>query len=119
MTLQEASRHFHVEMETLDFYKDNGLLKGPKTDDGCTEYPEAELQRALQLRFLLKAGMNLDTFKQLLHLMNGKTHTEAEQVQILRKCRYQLLEEIHGKQQWLDQVDYLIHEIKSRKVKEG
>lgn len=119
MTLQEASRRFHIKMETLDFYKANGLLKGTKTDDGDTDYQEAELRRAVQLHFLLSAGMDLDALKRLIALMNAKGNTDAEQVRILRKCRYQLLEEIHGKQQSLDQVDYLIHEIKGRKVKGG
>lgn len=41
---------------------------------------------------------------------NGKT--KEEQIRILRKRRAQLLNEIHGKQQLLDQLDYMIHEIK-------
>lgn len=30
------------------------------------------------------------------------------QIRMLRKCRYQLLDEIHGKQQSLDEIDYII-----------
>lgn len=41
---------------------------------------------------------------------NGKT--KEEQIRILRKRRAQLLDEIHGKQQLLDQLDYMIHEMK-------
>jgi uncharacterized protein YdcH (DUF465 family) len=41
---------------------------------------------------------------------NGKT--KEEQIRILRKSRLQLLDEIHSKQQLLDQLDYMIHEIK-------
>lgn len=38
--------------------------------------------------------------------------TKEEQIRILRKSRLQLLDEIHSKQQLLDQLDYMIHEIK-------
>ena len=41
---------------------------------------------------------------------NGKT--KEEQIRILRKSRAQLLDEIHSKQQLLDQLDYMIHEIR-------
>lgn len=41
---------------------------------------------------------------------SGKT--KDDQIRILRKNRLQLLDEIHSKQQLLDQLDYMIHEIK-------
>ncbi|BCI60807.1 MerR family transcriptional regulator [Solibaculum mannosilyticum] len=119
MTLQEASKCLNLKIETLNFYENNGLLKGAKSDDDSTDYQETELRRTIQFHFLLKAGMDLNTLKHLITLMNAKSNTDADQVRILRKCRYQLLEEIHEKQQLLDQVDYLIHEINGRKVKGG
>ena len=63
--------------------------------------------------------MGPDAVKQLLVLMDAKTDTDAEQVRLLRRCRYRLLDEIHEKQQSLDQVDYLIREIRDRKTKGG
>ena len=41
---------------------------------------------------------------------NGRTR--EEKIRILRKNRAQLLEEIHGKQQLLDQLDYMLYEMK-------
>ena len=38
--------------------------------------------------------------------------TKEDQIRILIKSRLQLLDEIHSKQQLLDQLDYMIHEIK-------
>lgn len=43
---------------------------------------------------------------------NGKT--KEEQITIIRKCRAQLLDEIHGKQQLLDRLDYMLYQIKER-----
>lgn len=38
--------------------------------------------------------------------------SREEQIRCLRKIRCQLLEQIHRKQQLLDQVDYLLYEMK-------
>ena len=117
MTIQEASRRLHIKMETLHFYLENGLLEGTKTGDGTFDFKEEDLQLAVQFRFLLKSGMDIETLQHLVQLMEAKMDTTSEQVKLLRKCRYQLLEEIHGKQQCLDQLDYYIHEIKQKRTK--
>ena len=44
--------------------------------------------------------------------INKKTESREEQIRILRKQRYRLLEEIHCKQQSLDELDYMIDKIK-------
>ena len=93
MTIQEASIRFQIEPETLQFYLENELLTGTRTEDGIPDYKEENLQRAVQL------------------------DTTSQQVKLLRKFRYQLLEEIHGKQQCLDQLDYFIHEIQQKQTK--
>ena len=43
-------------------------------------------------------------------MKNGKT--KEEKIRLLRKSRGQLLDEIHDKQQLLDQLDYMIYEMK-------
>ena len=114
MTVQEASRRFHINMETLQFCLKNGLLEEVKAEDEICDYKEEDLRRAMQFHFLLRAGMDMKTLKRLMQLMETKMDTTVEQVKILRKCRYRLLEEIHEKQQCLDQLDYFIHEIKQK-----
>lgn len=37
------------------------------------------------------------------------------QIKMLRKCRFQLLDEIHEKQQSLDEIDYMICKMKKQK----
>ena len=41
---------------------------------------------------------------------NGKT--KEERIRILWKNKAQLLDEIHGRQQLLDQLDYMLYEMK-------
>lgn len=52
------------------------------------------------------------TLEEITKQIRGNGKTKEEQIRILRKRRAQLLDEIHGKQQLLDQLDYMIHEIK-------
>ena len=56
---------------------------------------------------LMKAGLNeeeIDTISQC--------GNEEQQIKLLRKYRFKLLDEIHSKQQSLDEIDYIICNIK-------
>ena len=112
MTLQEASERFHVSLAVLQQYEEAGLLGCPENASGQPDYQDAELERASKLCTLTGAGIDLDTLKRFAALLDQDKDTRAEQIRLLRKRRYQLLEEIHEKQQALDQLDYLIHKIK-------
>jgi len=115
MTLTEASRRFHISMEKLKTYEENGLLEHQALADGSFDYTETELRRAGLIHFLLKSGMSMDVLKKYLRLLNDKTESKEEQIRILRKQRYQLLDDIHDKQQTLDELDYMIQEVKKKK----
>ena len=114
MTLPEASRCFQISIEELQFYEKNGFLKGRKAKDGGTDYLEEDLQNIGKFHFLHTAGMDADSLKQFIRLLEKGEDTREEQIRILRKFRFRLLEAIHVKQQKLDQVDYFIHEIKEQ-----
>lgn len=55
------------------------------------------------------------TLEEITKLVKEHGKTEEEQIRILRKSRSQLLDEIHSKQQLLDQLDYMIHEVRHHK----
>ncbi|MDO4303058.1 MAG: hypothetical protein Q4D94_04025 [Bacillota bacterium] len=55
------------------------------------------------------------TLEEVMKQISGKGKTKEEQIKILRRNRMQLLDEIHCKQQLLDQLDYMIHEVKHHK----
>ncbi|WP_314724569.1 hypothetical protein [Enterocloster bolteae] len=52
------------------------------------------------------------TLGEIEKLLNEKEKTKEERIRIIRKERGRLLEEIHGKQQQLDRLDYMLHEMK-------
>ena len=59
---------------------------------------------------LSKAGFSKEQIEEI----TGCDDKEV-QIRMLRKCRYQLLDEIHGKQQSLDEIDYIICKMKEQK----
>lgn len=56
---------------------------------------------------LANAGLSKEEINKI-----SECEDRGRQIQMLRKCRYQLLEEIHGKQQSLDAIDYMISKMK-------
>lgn len=54
------------------------------------------------------------TLEEITKQIEKDGNTKENQVRILRKNRALLLDEIHEKQQLLDRLDYMIHEIKEK-----
>ena len=112
MTLNEAGKRFHISTEKLKSYEENGLLKHQTLAGGDFDYTETELRRIGLIHSLLKSGMDMKILKRYLKLLDDKTGSKEEQLRILRKQRYKLLDDIHDKQQTLDELDYMIREAK-------
>lgn len=112
MTLQEAGRRFHINIEKLNFYEENGLLECRQFVDGIPDYTEDELCRVGLIHSLMKAGFDLDLLKRYFSLCDHDIGDKQEKIRLLRKQRCRLLDEIHSKQQSLDELDYLIEKTK-------
>ena len=115
MTLTEAGIHFSISIENLKFYEENGLLKCSCSKNGIPDYTEEDLGNVGLIQFLLKAGFDMDTLKQYFSLSAGSsagTGNKSERIRLLRGQRYRLLDEIHKKQQSLDELDYMIEKIR-------
>lgn len=52
------------------------------------------------------------TLEEVLKQLEKHSDIKEEQIRIIRKSRAELLEEIHGKQQLLDRLDYMLCQIK-------
>ncbi len=63
---------------------------------------------------LSKAGFSREQIEEITTCNDRDT-----QIRMLRKCRYQLLDEIHEKQQSLEEIDYIICKMKEQDKKEG
>ena len=111
MTLSEASKRFRISTEKLKIYEENNLLEHRTLADGTFDYTETELRQIGLIHSLLKSGMDMAIVKKYLRLLNDKTENKEEQIRILRKQRCKLLDDIHDKQQALDDLDYMIREV--------
>jgi len=112
MTLKEASEKFRIDIEKLKAYEDNKLLECSQYVNGVPDYTENELRKVGIIHSLQKAGLDITMIRQYLILMNDKADRKEEKIRFLRKQRCTLLEEIHCKQQSLDEIDYMIDEIR-------
>lgn len=116
MTLIEASKRFQISIEKLTYYEENGLIVCGAFVNDVPDYTEDELHKVGIIHSLLKGGMDVDTLRRYLQLLRRKTESKDEQIRILRKQRYQLLDEIHCKQQSLDELDYMIDAVRKGEV---
>lgn len=112
MTLDEVSRQFHISMEKLKFCEKNGLLKCKQFVDNIPDYTEDEMHKVALIQSLLKAGFETNALKNFFTLCNEDEEDRKEKIRLLRKHRFQLLDEIHEKQQSLDEIDYMIERIR-------
>ncbi|MCD8379278.1 MAG: hypothetical protein LUC95_02895 [Lachnospiraceae bacterium] len=57
------------------------------------------------------------TILEITESIDSGEKTPEEKLKILRRIRGDLMEELHGKQQLVDQVDYLIYQLKTEQNK--
>ncbi len=115
MTIEEVSKQCGIQAEELKQYEEKGFLRYKKRKNNVSDYQSADIQQIELIHFLLGIGMEDKVLVNFLKLPDRGEEHKQERMRILRKCRFQLLDEIHGKQQSLDRLDYLIHEIKKNK----
>lgn len=111
MTVEEVSKKYHISVDKIRYCEENGLLEYNLLD-GKIEYTEEQIHCAGMIHSLLKAGMDMEKIKAFMKLFHENDRDKAGQIQILRKQRFLLLDEIHKKQQSLDELDYMISQLK-------
>lgn len=104
MTLCELSERYKIELDKLQYFADNHLIEGKQ------EYGSKEEKRLGILCTLYEIGLRAAAMKQF--LLYDKEHNRTEQLKLLNMRRADLMEDIHGRQKSLDQIDYMIYEIK-------
>ena len=108
MTKEQASEHFGVSLTKLQFYEAQGLFDCHKQPDGRINYDEELMDYIGIINVLMEAGAEMDTLRKFMQKLMQSAVTKEEKLRYLRKQRKRLLEDIHSKQKFLDQLDYLI-----------
>lgn len=115
MTIEEAGRQLPIDLDTLRYYEEQELLK---LENPSQEETEQELKDIQTIDSLARIGVSLEELKRLKELLNRGTGTKDEQIRLLKKCRFRILDDIHAKQQSLDRIDYIIYTMKQDKITE-
>lgn len=106
MKIKDICSQFSLDECELDYYKNNGIFNSGFGAE--TELTEEQIEILCTLSFFRKAGLSRERIA---------TYFKAcpcEQIQILRKLRDELLDAMHEKGRLIDQVDYIIYELKSK-----
>lgn len=112
MAAEEVSRNYNISVDKIQYYEENGLLEHIVLPNGKIEYTEAQIHYTGIIHTLMESGMDMEKIKAFMKLFYENQNDKKEQIQILRKQRFVLLDEIHKKQQSLDELDYMIGKLK-------
>lgn len=112
MTLEDAESRYGHSMEKLKGYAEQGFLRCRVKPDGSVDYEEDDFKKIGQIQSLTAIGMSLENLRLFFSLSENSAQGREGKTRMLRKCRADLLEEIHEKQQILDRIDYYICELK-------
>lgn len=112
MTAEDVSRKYHISVDKIRYYEENRLLEHSVLSDGKIVYTEEQIYCVGVIHSLLEMGMDMEQIKVFMKLFYENKRDKSEQIQILRKQRVLLLNEIHKKQSSLDELDYMIEQLK-------
>lgn len=102
MTICELSEKYKIEPQKLQYFADNHLIEADNA--GKSE------KRLSIICTLYEIGLNAEEIKQFL-LLSVKNNC-AEQIKLLNMRRNDLLEDIHARQKSLDQLDYILYDLR-------
>ena len=112
-------KKFFFPLDKVLDYKEQ-VLDGLKAEHARILMKVRECERAIEeleqlqlLDDLARLGLGVGELRQMKELMEG-SRTEENQLRLLKKWRFQMLDEIHGKQQSLDRLDYVIYKIREK-----
>ena len=112
MTMQEASKRYHIPMHILQEYQRWGLCGAVKNVMSDWQYDDADLERLSIIMTLHDIGFTAEEVETYLRLLLEGDHTAAQRLSMLERKRRAALEEIHFKERQLQRLDYLRHEIR-------
>ena len=111
VTVNEASEKYHIPVEILKEYESWGLCGEVKMVMGVWQYNDQDLQRLGMIMTLHEIGFSNEEVEAYMRLFLKGDSTEKERLEMLKKKRGKVLDEIHFKEKQLDCMDYLRYKI--------
>lgn len=113
MTLEEAEKRFLLPPGLLEQYISYGFLRKDGMRKGMKNYRDEDFEYLGLIRILMDAGFASEDTKRYLRLLENQG-TEQQQIRMLQKQRRVVLDDVHKRQQVLDQLDFMIWEKKKQ-----
>lgn len=107
MKIVEAEKKFDLPKEVLEQYISLGFIRPAEGKAVANEYRDRDFNNLGLIDTLLRAGFPPEEIRRFLSLTE-KAGTDGQQIRMLRKGRRTLLDDIHKKQQLLDNLDFMI-----------
>lgn len=104
MKKEQLMKQCTISKKQINRYLEVGLLE-EETEDCCT-------QRLGLIMSLEKLGFCMEDIKRYLSLSESKEDNKTQLICLLSKYRKQTLETIHNDQKNLDQLDFMIYELR-------
>lgn len=114
MTIEEASKKYCIPINILKEYEAMGLCDEVKKVMGVWQYDDVDIERLSMIMTLYQIGFNKDEVNEYMKILLNDSSKEMIS-QILKRKRKNTLDEIHFKEQQLNTIDYLTHEINQMK----
>lgn len=114
MTIQEASEKLHIRAADLEYYGNNDLFDLKELEENPAEVESKEINNIRLIDSLAKTGIELKALKQMKMLLDQGERAKEEQIKFLKKQRFQLLDDLHGRQKSLDCLDFIIYNLKKQ-----
>ena len=109
MTIIEVSKKCGLSPDTLRYYEKLGLIpKVPRTGGGFRDYNENSCKWIMLVKCLRSAGVSVEAVARYITLLQEGDATFNERMNLLKKQREKLLEQLQELQRSLEYLDYKI-----------
>ncbi|MDQ0362732.1 hypothetical protein [Breznakia pachnodae] len=105
MKKEQLMKQCTISKKQINRYIDCGVLREDELEGSCT-------QRLGLIMSLEKLGFCMEDIKRYLSLLESKEDNKEQLICLLSKYRKQTLETIHNDQKNLDQLDFMIYELR-------
>lgn len=117
MTIYEVSEQYSIPLEILRAYESWRLCGMEAKTAGVWQYTHADLERLSLILTLRDIGFENEEIKDYMKLLLEQDNTEARRLKMLEERRRSILEEVHNREQQLEQLDYLRYHIREHGAK--
>ena len=114
MTIEEASRQYHIPMKILREYESWGLCGAVKKVMGAWQYDDTDIERLSTILTLHDIGFTFREVETYMRLLLEQEGDHRARLRMLDQKRQATLDDIHFREKQLERLDYLRYELRKQ-----